>query len=281
MSFEIQELPDVIKIVTLLNLQQKKSAPKRQLKDNLDHVCGKDLCVETSDFDEALEDMVSEGLVIVGPKDEVALTSSGELISGEWENLFVGEEPILEIVSGLTDGCITSLVVIISSQLTNLETSHTIFATLLTLASVSLTAFSSFFLGGKTEDLSDMISLQRIINFSLHDIPDKEDREKSLRLVSRLFRMFRKDLNRSNIWAAVISGVTTFFAGIVPIGLYLYLPRPFGLMVSLSFVAFVVGAFLVRYRSKKTRVHWKITLAETIVILIIAVAASLILGQGA
>ena len=93
--------------------------------------------------------------------------------------------------------------------------------------------------------------------------------------------MFRKDLNRSNIWAAVISGATTFFAGIVPIGLYLYLPRPFGLIVSLSFVAFVVGAFLVRYRSKKTRIHWKITLAETIVILIIAVAASLILGQGA
>jgi VIT1/CCC1 family predicted Fe2+/Mn2+ transporter len=281
LSFEIQELPDVIKIVTLLNLQEKKSASKRQLKENLDHVCGKDLCVEASDFDKALEDMVSEGLVTVSPKDEVTLTSSGELISGEWENLFVGEEPILEIISGLTDGCITSLVVIVSSQLTNLETSHTIFATLLTLTSVALTAFSSFFLGGKTEDLSDMLSLQRIINFSLHDILDKEDREKSLRLVSRLFRIFRRDLNRSNLWAAVLSGVTTFVAGIVPIGIYLYLPRPFGLIVSLCFVALVVGTFLVRYRSKKTRVHWKITLAETIVILVIAVVASILLGQGA
>jgi VIT1/CCC1 family predicted Fe2+/Mn2+ transporter len=281
LSFEIQELPDVIKIVTLLNLQQKKSAPKRQLKDNLDHVCGKDLCVETSDFDEALEDMVSEGLVTVSQKDEVALTSSGELISGEWENLFIGEEPILEIISGITDGCITSLVVIVSSQLTNLETSHTIFATLLTLTSVALTAFSSFFLGGKTEDLSDMLSLQRIINFSLHNILDEEDREKSLRLVSRLFRIFRRDLNRSNLWAAILSGVTTFVAGIVPIGLYLYLPRPIGLIVSLCFVAFVVGTFLVRYRSKKTRVHWKITLAETVVILVIAVVASILLGQGA
>ena len=281
MSFEIQELPDVIKIVTLLNLQEKKNASKRQLKENLDHVCGKDMRVEASDFNKALEDMVSEGLVTVSPKDEVSLTSSGELISGEWENLFVGEEPILEIISGVTDGCITSLVVIVSSQLTNLKTSHTIFAALLTLTSVALTAFSSFFLGGKTEDLSTMLSLQRIINFSLHDIRDKEDREKSLRLVSRLFRIFRRDLNKSNFWAAVLSGVTTFVAGIVPIGIYLFLPRPFGLIVSLCFVAFVVGTFLVRYRSKKTRVNWKITLAEAIVILVIAVVASILLGQGA
>jgi len=280
LSFEIQELPDVIKIVTLLGLQDKKTASKKQLKDRLNRICGRDMCIDASEFEEALAEMISEGLVTVDPADVVTLTNSGVLLSGEWENLFVGEEPVLEVISGLTDGCITSLVVIVSSQLTNLETSHTLFATLLTLASVSLTSFSSFFLGGKTEDLSDMISLQRIINFSLHDIPDKEEREKSLRLVSRLFRMFRRDLNRSNLWAAVLSGVTTFFAGIVPIGLYLYLPSPIGLFTSLSFVAVVVGFFLVRYRSRKTRVHWKVTLAETIVILIIAVAASLVLGQG-
>ena len=243
MSFEIQELPDVIKIVTLLELQSKKSASKMQLRERLNHICGRDMCIDASEFDEALVEMVSEGLVTVDDAGIVSLTSSGELLSGEWENLFVGEEPVLEVISGLTDGCITSLVVIVSSQLTNLETSHTIFATLLTLASVSLTAFSSFFLGGKTEDLSDMVSLQRIINFSLHDIPDKEEREKSLRLVSRLFRMFRKDLNRSNFRAAVLSGVTTFLAGIVPIGLYLYLPSPVGLITSLGFVAVVVGFF--------------------------------------
>jgi VIT1/CCC1 family predicted Fe2+/Mn2+ transporter len=280
LSFEIQELPDVIKVVTLLELESKKSSTKNRLKDRLDHICGSDMCVEVADFDEALAEMTAEGLVNVDG-ETVTLTSSGEMLSGEWENLFVGEEPVLEVISGLTDGCITSLVVIISSQLTNLEPSHTIFATLLTLASVALTAFSSFFLGGKTEDLSDMISLQRIINFSLHDIPDSEEREKSLRLVSRLFRMFRKDLNRSNFRAAVLSGVTTFIAGIVPIGFYLYLPSPIGLVTSLGFVAVVVGIFLVRYRSRKMRVNWKITLAETIIILIIAVAASLVLGQKA
>jgi len=34
----------------------------------------------------------------------------------------------------------------------------------------------------------------------------------------------------------------------------------------------------VRYRSKKTRVNWKITFIETIVIIIVATVASLILG---
>jgi uncharacterized membrane protein len=43
-------------------------------------------------------------------------------------------------------------------------------------------------------------------------------------------------------------------------------------------VAVIAGVFLVRYRSKKTRVHWKITLYETIAIVIIATVASLLLG---
>ncbi len=279
MSFEIQELPDVIKIVTLLELQNKKRASRTSLVSRLDKICGRDMCITPTEFDDAMVEMTAEGLVVVTPEGIVELTSSGLLLSGEWENLFVGEEPVLETVTGLTDGSITGLVVILSSYLTNLDTSHTIFATLLTLASVALTNFSSFFLGGKTEDLSDIISLQRIINFSLHDIPDKDEREKSLRLISRLFNIFRKDLNRSNLKAAVVSGVTTFFAGIIPIGLYLLLPSPLNILVSLGFVGVIVGVFLVRYRSRKTRVNWKITLAETVIILIIAVTASLLLGQ--
>jgi hypothetical protein len=39
-----------------------------------------------------------------------------------------------------------------------------------------------------------------------------------------------------------------------------------------------VGVFLVRYRSKKTRVNWKITLTETAVIVVIAILASLLLA---
>jgi VIT1/CCC1 family predicted Fe2+/Mn2+ transporter len=279
LSFEIQELPDVIKIVTLLDLQEKKRDSKKHIAERLNRICGKDMCITVVEFDEALAEMVEEGLITIDSKGVIELTSSGVLLSGEWENLFVGEEPILETVTGLTDGSITGLVVILSSYLTQLDTSHTIFATLLTLASVALTNFSSFFLGGKTEDLSDMISLQRIINFSLNDIPDKEEREKSLRLVARLFKAFRTDLNRSNLKSAIISGVTTFFAGIIPIGLYIFLPSPLDILLSLGFVAIIVIVFLVRYRSKKTRVNWKVTLVETLIILVIAVSASLLLGQ--
>ncbi len=278
MSFEIQELLDVIKIVTLLELQQKKTATKESLTKRLDHICGQDMCITPVEFEEAMLELIDEGLVMVSTDWQVSLTGSGAMLSGEWENLFVGEEPVLEIVTGLTDGSITGLVVILSSYLTNLNVPHTVFATLLTLVSVALTNFSSFFLGGKTEDLNDIISLERIINFSLHDIPDKEEREKSLRLISRLFRMLRKDLNRSNVKSAITSGLTTFLAGIIPISLYILLPMPWNILLSLGFVAVIAGIFLVRYRSKKTRVSWKVTLAETTIILVIAVTASLILG---
>jgi hypothetical protein len=40
----------------------------------------------------------------------------------------------------------------------------------------------------------------------------------------------------------------------------------------------VVGIFLVRYRSRKTRVSWKISLIETMTIIIVATVASVVLG---
>jgi heme/copper-type cytochrome/quinol oxidase subunit 2 len=49
-------------------------------------------------------------------------------------------------------------------------------------------------------------------------------------------------------------------------------------VVSLTLVVAIVGIFLVRYRSKKTRVNWKVTMAETAAIVIIATIASLLLG---
>ena len=59
---------------------------------------------------------------------------------------------------------------------------------------------------------------------------------------------------------------------------YLLLPTPIDLVVSLTIVGVVVGIFLVRYRSKKTRVNWKVSLMETIAIVVIATIASLVLG---
>lgn len=67
----------------------------------------------------------------------------------------------------------------------------------------------------------------------------------------------------------------------MPILAYLTLPSPLDIILSLSLVATIAGVFLVRYRSKKTRVHWKVTLLETIVIVAIAVLASLLLGGSA
>jgi VIT1/CCC1 family predicted Fe2+/Mn2+ transporter len=133
-------------------------------------------------------------------------------------------------------------------------------------------------LGGITEDLADILTLQNLMNYSLSDIPDKGERDKSLMLVKRLFTVLGKQIHRSNLYAATICGTTTFLAGIIPIIIFIALSPPFNVIVSLSVVAGVVGIFLVRYRSKKTRVHWKITLYETIAIVVIAVIASLLLG---
>jgi hypothetical protein len=78
------------------------------------------------------------------------------------------------------------------------------FAAFLTLSSIAITDFSSFLLGGITEDLADMITLQSLMNYSLSDIPDRLEREKPLMLVGHLFAVLHKDMNRSNLFAALI-----------------------------------------------------------------------------
>jgi hypothetical protein len=230
-----------------------------------------------SELEKALTAMAAEGL-IVDYDDSVQLTEHGLKLGKEWESLLLKKEPILEIVAGLVDGSITGIVVILSAFIAALTTSVTIFAAFLTLSAVAITNFSSFLLGGITEDLADIMTLQNLMNYSLSDIPDKGERDKSLLLVKRLFTVLDKEIHRSNLYAAIICGSTTFLAGSLPIVIYIVLPRPLDLVVSLSVVAVIVGIFLVRYRSKKTRVHWKITLYETIAIVIIATIASLLLG---
>ena len=109
MSFKIQELPDTIKLVTLLELQGKKNASKTQFKDRLNHICVRNMCIDVSELNKALSEIVAKRLITLND-GTVSLTSSGELLSDEWENLFVSEEPMLEVISELTDSCITSLV---------------------------------------------------------------------------------------------------------------------------------------------------------------------------
>jgi hypothetical protein len=283
-SFEIQELYDVIRIIVLLNLSKGTSVLKSSLKQRIDKVCATYACIETSELDKALKEMTTEGLIIDNG-DAVQLTEQGLKLGKEWESLLLKKEPILEIVAGLVDGSITGLVVILSAFIAT-STAKTIFAdyrivifaAFLTLTAVAITNFSSFLLGGITEDLADMMTLQTLMNYSLSDIPDKKERDKSLLLVKKLFTLLGKEIHRSNLYAAIICGTTTFLAGSIPITTYIALSSPLNIILSLTLVGAIVGIFLVRYRSKKTRVHWKITLYETIAIVAIATIASLLIG---
>jgi hypothetical protein len=61
-------------------------------------------------------------------------------------------------------------------------------------------------LGGTTEDLADMITLQNLMNYSLSDIPNKEERSKSLLLIKQLFSLLNKEIGRTNVFSAVVCG---------------------------------------------------------------------------
>jgi hypothetical protein len=276
-SFEIQELPDVIRVVVLLNLSKGTRMLKSSLKRRIDRVCVSYVCIEMTDLEKALKEMASEGLIIYND-DTVQLTAQGLKLGKEWESLLLKKDPILEIVAGLVDGSITGLVVILSAFIAALTAKAVIFAAFLTLTAVAITNFSSFLLGGITEDLADILTLQNLMNYSLSDIPDKKERDKSLLLVNKLFILLGKEIHRSNLYAAIICGTTTFLAGSIPIITYIALSSPLNIALSLTMVAVIAGVFLVRYRSKKTRVHWKITLYETIAIVAIATIASLLIG---
>ncbi len=250
---------------------------KALLKKRIDKICADKVCVETSDLDEALKEMASEGLIIE-EGNYVRLTPQGLRLSGEWKNLLLKREPILEVVAGLVDGSITGLVVVLSAFISGLLIRVVVFAALLTLIAVAITNFSSFLLGGITEDLADIKSLQTLIRFSLSDIPDKDERNKSLMLVKKLFILLHKEVRRSNLYAAFVCSVTTFLAGSIPIVAYIALPGPINLIMALGIVG-AVNALLVRYRSKKSRTSWKKILLETLLIVTVATIASLLLGN--
>jgi hypothetical protein len=284
-AFEIQELPDVIRVIVLLNLSKGARIKKSTLKSRIDRICLNYACIEMNELEKALKEMSIEGL-LTEKEGIVQLTPQGQKLGKEWESLLLKKEPIMEVVAGLVDGSITSLVVILSAFIATLTSSTTllgdpktvVFAAFLTLSAVAITNFSSFLLGGITEDLNDIMTLQNLMNYSLSDIPDKKERDKSLMLVQKLFTVLGKQIHRSNLYAAIICGTTTFIAGIIPIATYLVLPPIYNVVVSLILVAVISGVFLARYRSKKTRVNWKISLLETIAIVIIATVASLLLG---
>ncbi|MEM1986202.1 MAG: hypothetical protein QXG36_02090 [Nitrososphaeria archaeon] len=277
MSFEVQDLYDVIKIITLLILGKNSRIGVSELSKRIEELCGKRICVELNDINRALSELQNEGL-ITKKGEYIELTSVGLKISDDWRSLLLKSEPVLEIVAGLTDGSVTSLMVIISSFLAKLSSKLTIFTALLTLASVAITNFSSFFLGGVTEDISEIIAIKRLMDYSLSDNPDKGQRLKSIELLKQVFSLLNREVQKINIISAVLCAVTTLFAGFLPITLYLTFPAPYNFIASITLVGVIVILLLARYRSKMTKVPLKITLLETLVIILAATLASILLG---
>jgi VIT1/CCC1 family predicted Fe2+/Mn2+ transporter len=278
LSFEIQDLPDIIRIITLIQFGKSKSFDVSTLKSRFDKMCTPRLSIEKADIERTLKEMENEKL-ISGSNGKYQFTKQGETSSNSWSSFFIRKEPILELIAGLADGSVTGLVVILSSLVGSLPIQTTVFAALLTLAAVAITNFSSFFLGGVTEDFSSLLNLRDLINYSLSDIPDRKERDKSLDLIKQLFLLFNDETKERNFRSAIISGITTFLAGSLPIFIYVYLPEPWNTIVSLAIVIGIIGYFLIFYRSKLSRVNWKITMFETLLIITIAVIASLLLGQ--
>lgn len=278
MSFEIQDLPDIIRIITFIRLGKAKSVQKSTLKLWIDKVCSSGACVDDADIDRTISEMAAERLITI-EGSYLQLTEQGADLSKRWQKFFGKKEPILELVAGLADGSITALVVILSAFIGSLAISTTTFAAFLTLAAVAITNFSSFFLGGITEDISDLLNLHSLVHYSVSDIPNESERDKSLLLLQELFTILHNDIRRSSAKAATICGATTLLAGSLPISLYLYLPQPFNLIMSLCIVAAVLGIFLVKYRAWRSMTNWKVTLLETAVIISIAVIGSLLLGS--
>ncbi len=277
LSFEIQDLPDIIRLITLIRFRKQHGVSKGTIKLWIADVCTSHVCVDDSDVERTLKEMAAENLILL-QGEQVSLTVQGTQLSKEWQKFFGKSEPVLELIAGLADGSITALVVILSAVIGSLAHPITTFAAFLTLAAVAITNFSSFFLGGVTEDIADLLNIHTLIHYSVNDIPDKQERDKSLMLIKELFSLLRGDIRRSSIISATVCGITTFLAGSLPIASYLSIPVPFNLIASLAIVAGILGAFLVRYRAWRSKVNWRVTLLETIVIVSIAVVASLLLG---
>jgi hypothetical protein len=101
-----------------------------------------------NELDKALKEMSDEGLITEN-EDMVQLTSQGQRLGKEWESLLLKKEPIMEVVAGLVDGSITSLVVILSAFIATLTANTAffgnpktvVFAAFLTLSAVAITNF--------------------------------------------------------------------------------------------------------------------------------------------
>lgn len=281
MTFQPQDINDLIKVIVLINFDKSGESLREQLHRRLNKFLGREPLqrVSHNDFNETIDEMVLEGLASVNG-DRISLSERGKSLSREFKSLLFKREPILEITAGITEGSIAGLIVIVSAYAANMGRAAVLYAAVLTITAVALTGITSLLLGGKTEDLADLITLRRLMEHDLRQIDDKDERTRSLLLIKDLFNVLRNEITKSNISSTLFYMVMCISSGLLPIGLDIFLPQPFGLAVSLTFVSAVVGVFLLRYRSKKTQTHWKFLIVETFGLIIAAVIISLMLGSG-
>ncbi|MBS7624463.1 hypothetical protein KEJ29_02655 [Candidatus Bathyarchaeota archaeon] len=276
MSFEIQDLVDILRILTLVELGEKPIL-KRSLERKICRICKGRFNIDVEDFNEMLKSMVEEGLISVSG-DYVKLTDKGAGIGREWRKFLFKGEPILEIIAGIADGTVASLTLILSSLIAGLSMKMTLIASILSLIIVSITNFSSFLLGGITENLADLTTLQNLIIYSLSDIPDSVERTKAIHLARELLNLLRRERSKMSILSALACGGATFASAAVPLAIYLSLPQPIDMILSLSIILAMAGIFLVYYRALKMRIHWKITLLQTITVIAGVLIMSLLLS---
>lgn len=281
MGFYPQDINDLIKVMVLINFDKSGESFREQLHRKLNKFLGREPLQRVShiDFNETLDEMVLEGLANVDG-DRIRLSERGRSLSREFKSLLFKQEPILEITAGITEGSIAGLIVIVSAYAAGMGRAAVLYAAVLTITAVALTGISSLLLGGKTEDLADLITLRRLMEHDLKQIDDREERERSLLLIKNLFDVLRSEITKSNIFSAMFYVLTCVISGLIPISLDILLPQPFGLISSLTLVSALIGIFLLRYRSKKTQTHWKFLVVETFGLILASVIISLLLGSG-
>jgi len=86
LSFEIQELRDIIRVIVLLSLSKESLVEKIQLKHQVDKYCAGHACIEMRDVEETLKEMSTEGL-LTDEDGKIKLTDRGLSLGMEWRAL--------------------------------------------------------------------------------------------------------------------------------------------------------------------------------------------------
>jgi hypothetical protein len=103
LSFEIQELPDIMRVIVLLSLRKGDRHELLSLKRMIDKKSAGHAHVEMNDLDRTLKEMAPEGLVLL---QDGAVQLTDRSIR---RKLLLKKDPVIEVVAGLV--CVGVMVV--------------------------------------------------------------------------------------------------------------------------------------------------------------------------